>query len=138
MARGGDKFGSEINNHINSINSNNSNINQFSQSGRGQEFTKSLASVGFKPPTKDDKVIVKKTKYGTLKITRVEDTKQKKKEEEEKEIDKDGNLNWDVLEANRKYKPCVKLLKKLKKGHKKSSSKHKSKSLGNLFFSKYT
>ena len=91
-------------------------------------------SEGFKPPEKQEETRARKTKYGTVKITRVED---KKKKDAGNEIDEEGNLNWDVLDKKHKNKPCVKLLKKLKKGDNKKKS-HKNKALGNLFFSKYT
>jgi hypothetical protein len=120
MSRGDGRFDNN--------NSNNNIKHNIIQTGRGADL---MISGSFKPPDKDDNVKVRKTKYGTLKITKVED---KKKKDEGDDIDKDGNLNWDKLDKKHKHKPCVKLLKKLKKKEKKTKSKYDKKSLGHIFF----
>jgi len=125
--RGGGIFKDNMNNKQVVSNNSSSVI-----SGRGSD----IMGEGFKPPEKQDETKARKTKYGTVKITRVED---KKKKDAGNEIDSEGNLNWDVLDKKHKNKPCVILLKKLKKGDKKKKShKNKNEALGNLFFSKYT
>ena len=101
--------------------------------GRGSELQQSSIE-SFKPPDKNDKTIVRKTKNGGLKITKVEDKTKKNEKKEDMEVDENGMINWDYLEKGRKYKPCVKLLKNLTKGKKKSTKKNNSKKLGRLFF----
>jgi hypothetical protein len=99
------------------------------QTGRGADLM--ISNNSFKPPDKDDNVKVRKTKYGTLKITKVEDNKKK---DDGDDIDKDGNLNWEKLDKKHKHKPCVKLLKQLKKKEQKVKNKYDKKSLGEFFF----
>jgi hypothetical protein len=78
--------------------------------GRGADLQKKET---FEPPTSQAQTKIKKTKRNTLIITRIDD----KKVDEYiiPEIDDNGNINWELLEKNRKNKPCIKLLQKLKK-----------------------
>ena len=108
-------------------------INLTKMIGRGSELQQT-STESFKPPDKNDKTIVRKTKNGGLKITKVEDKTKKNEKKEAMEVEENGMINWDYLEKGRKYKPCVKLLKNLTKGKKKSTKKNNSKKLGRLFF----
>jgi len=78
--------------------------------------------------------VVRKTKHGGLKITKVEDKTRENEKKEDMKMDENGMINWDYLEKGRKYKPCVKLLKSLTKRKNKSTKKTNSKKLGRLFF----
>jgi hypothetical protein len=77
--------------------------------GRGADLQKKET---FEPPTSQAQTKIKRTKRNTLIITRIDD---KKVENNENEIDDKGNINWELLEKNRKHKPCIKLIQKLKK-----------------------
>ena len=127
-SRGGGIF-LDNNNNNTSVKS----INLTKMIGRGSELQQT-STESFKPPDKNDKTIVRKTKNGGLKITKVEDKTKKNEKKEDMEVDENGMINWDYLEKGRKYKPCVKLLKNLTKGKKKSTKKNNSKKLGRLFF----
>ena len=127
-SRGGGIF-LDNNNNNTSVKS----INLTKMIGRGSELQQT-STESFKPPDKNDKTIVRKTKNGGLKITKVEDKTKKNEKKEEMEGDENGMINWEYLEKGRKYKPCVKLLKNLTKGKKKSTKKNNSKKLGRLFF----
>jgi len=78
------------------------------QIGRG-----SLNVGTFEPPKQPTKVKHTKMANGLTKITEV---KEKKAKNSDDVYDEEGNINWEVLEADRKYKPCERLLKKLGKG----------------------
>jgi hypothetical protein len=79
------------------------------------ETAKPQQSTAWTPPTADEVVKVKRLANNGLEITR-KALKTDKKDHDEPDYDENMTINWDKLERDRKRKPCVKLLKRLKKG----------------------
>jgi hypothetical protein len=74
----------------------------FSQSGRGS-FTQG-STQSFTPPTEEKKTRKRKLKNGLIEITEIKEKKHKK---EDNVYDEKGDLNWEVLEQDRKRKPAL-------------------------------
>lgn len=91
--------------------------------------------VGYKPPDDKTETKSKKTKHGTLKI-KSEAKISTDPIDAEADYDENYLLNWEKLEDKKlhKYKPCVRMLKKLSKNKKPKPVKKANLKLGDLYF----
>lgn len=103
------KSGFELNSQP--VTTHQTNNNNNNQGGRGADREENK---GFQAPSKETKTKTKKTKTGQ--ITKIENNSNNNKKEELPFDPITRQINWDLLEKERKRKPCIKLLKKIKKG----------------------
>jgi hypothetical protein len=80
---------------------------------RGNDLPSQMVG-GYKPPTQDEKVRVKKLANGRTKIVKVDAKKKEEKLTNEKAFDREtGKINWEVIKKTHKRKPCEKLLRQI-------------------------